>query len=157
MARTPWIGRILAKFHTLQCALKNPSACTLQYQEYPEKLPNPLHFSMGGLCQQELASEQVCLEFTETQQYGKILLSLIHCVFYRKMLPRGHHMHLCLLLLDHGTALGQTFAMNEIKVVIAMTLKKYELMEEPTMKPKIIPRVVLRSLNGIHIRIKDVK
>ncbi|CAF94625.1 unnamed protein product, partial [Tetraodon nigroviridis] len=52
------------------------------------------------------------------------------------------------------TALGQTFAMNEIKVVIAMTLKKYELMEEPTMKPKIIPRVVLRSLNGIHIRIK---
>lgn len=52
--------------------------------------------------------------------------------------------------------IGQTFAMNEMKVVIAMTLKKYELMEEPTMKPKIIPRVVLRSLNGIHIRIKDV-
>lgn len=52
--------------------------------------------------------------------------------------------------------IGQNFAMNEMKVVIAMTLKKYELMEEPTMKPKIIPRVVLRSLNGIHIRIKDV-
>lgn len=29
-------------------------------------------------------------------------------------------------------------------------------MEEPTMKPKIIPRLVLRSLNGIHIRIKNV-
>lgn len=46
--------------------------------------------------------------------------------------------------------------MNEMKVVIAMTLKKYELMEEPTLKPKIIPRLVLRSLNGIHIRIKEV-
>lgn len=46
--------------------------------------------------------------------------------------------------------------MNEMKVVVAMALKKYELIEEPTMKPKIIPRVVLRSLNGIHIRIKDV-
>lgn len=46
--------------------------------------------------------------------------------------------------------------MNEMKVVIAMTLKKYKLIEESTMKPKIIPRVVLRSLNGIHIRIGDV-
>lgn len=46
--------------------------------------------------------------------------------------------------------------MNEMKVVIAMTLKKYKLIEEPTMKPKIMPRVVLRSLNGIHIRISDV-
>lgn len=53
--------------------------------------------------------------------------------------------------------IGQNFAMNEMKVVIAMTLKKYELVEEPTMKPKIIPRLVLRSLNGIHIRIKDGK
>lgn len=52
--------------------------------------------------------------------------------------------------------IGQTFAMNEMKVVIAMTLKKYKLIEEPTMRPKIIPRVVLRSLNGIHIRIRDV-
>lgn len=52
--------------------------------------------------------------------------------------------------------IGQTFAMNEMKVVTAMTLMKYKLIEEPTMKPKILPRVVLRSLNGIHIRIRDV-
>uniref|UniRef100_A0A674PL55 aromatase n=1 Tax=Takifugu rubripes TaxID=31033 RepID=A0A674PL55_TAKRU len=51
--------------------------------------------------------------------------------------------------------IGQNFAMNEMKVVIAMTLLKYELLEEPTLKPKIIPRLVLRSLNGIHIKIKN--
>uniref|UniRef100_A0A3P9MLM9 Uncharacterized protein n=1 Tax=Oryzias latipes TaxID=8090 RepID=A0A3P9MLM9_ORYLA len=53
--------------------------------------------------------------------------------------------------------IGQNFAMNEMKVVIAMTLKKYQLIEEPSLKPRIIPRLVLRSLNGIHIKIKPVE
>ncbi|XP_070692277.1 cytochrome P450 4T8 [Pempheris klunzingeri] len=52
--------------------------------------------------------------------------------------------------------IGQNFAMNEMKVVIALTLKRYELIEDPTRKPKIIPRLVLRSLNGIHIKIKPI-
>ncbi|XP_071373257.1 cytochrome P450 4B1-like [Centroberyx affinis] len=52
--------------------------------------------------------------------------------------------------------IGQTFAMNEMKVVIAETLRRYQLIEDPTRKPKIIPRLVLRSLNGIHIKIKPV-
>ncbi|XP_056141763.1 cytochrome P450 4B1 [Lampris incognitus] len=52
--------------------------------------------------------------------------------------------------------IGQNFAMNEIKVVIAQTLRRYQLVEDPTRKPKMIPRVVLRSLNGIHIKIKPV-
>ncbi|CAK6959055.1 cytochrome P450 4B1 [Scomber scombrus] len=52
--------------------------------------------------------------------------------------------------------IGQNFAMNEMKVLIALTLKKYHLMEDPTRKPKIIPRLVLRSLNGIYIKIKPV-
>lgn len=50
--------------------------------------------------------------------------------------------------------IGQNFAMNELKVVVASTLRRYQLMEDPTRKPKIIPRLVLRSLNGIHIKIK---
>ncbi|XP_035479893.2 cytochrome P450 4B1-like isoform X1 [Scophthalmus maximus] len=50
--------------------------------------------------------------------------------------------------------IGQNFAMNEMKVVTALTLKRYQLSEDPTCKPKIIPRLVLRSLNGIHIKIK---
>uniref|UniRef100_A0A3Q4GQ43 Uncharacterized protein n=1 Tax=Neolamprologus brichardi TaxID=32507 RepID=A0A3Q4GQ43_NEOBR len=52
--------------------------------------------------------------------------------------------------------LSWNFAMNEMKVVTALTLKRYQLIAEPTMKPKIIPRLVLRSLNGIHIKIKPL-
>lgn len=46
--------------------------------------------------------------------------------------------------------------MNELKVVTALTLKRYELIEDPTSKPKLISEVVLRSLGGIHIKIKSV-
>ncbi|XP_073342213.1 cytochrome P450 4T8 [Pagrus major] len=53
--------------------------------------------------------------------------------------------------------IGQNFAMNELKVATALTLKKYELIEDSTFKPKIIPRLVLRSLNGICIKIKSVE
>lgn len=52
--------------------------------------------------------------------------------------------------------IGQNFAMNEMKVATALTLKRYELIEDSTFKPKIVPRLVLRSLNGIHIKIKRV-
>ncbi|KAM9309981.1 cytochrome P450 4B1-like [Pholidichthys leucotaenia] len=52
--------------------------------------------------------------------------------------------------------IGQNFAMNEMKVVIALALKRYQLIEDPTHKPKLIPRLILRSLNGIHIKIKPI-
>ncbi|XP_076008752.1 cytochrome P450 4B1-like [Genypterus blacodes] len=52
--------------------------------------------------------------------------------------------------------IGQTFAMNEMKIVTALTLKRYELIEDPTRKPQIFPQLVLRSINGIHIKIKPV-
>uniref|UniRef100_A0A8D3C196 Cytochrome P450 4B1-like n=1 Tax=Scophthalmus maximus TaxID=52904 RepID=A0A8D3C196_SCOMX len=74
------------------------------------------------------------------------------------------NMHIFLLLLHDSTyvfppnrnCIGQKFAMNEMKVVTALTLKRYQLSEDPTCKPKIIPRLVLRSVNGIHIKIKPV-
>ncbi|XP_061676202.1 cytochrome P450 4B1 isoform X2 [Syngnathoides biaculeatus] len=50
--------------------------------------------------------------------------------------------------------IGQNFAMNELKVAVALILRRYQLIEDPTRKPKIVPRLVLRSLNGIHIKIK---
>ncbi|XP_060906169.1 cytochrome P450 4B1 [Labrus mixtus] len=53
--------------------------------------------------------------------------------------------------------IGQNFAMNEIKVVTALALKRYHLIEDPTRKPKIIPRLVMRSLNGTYIKIKPVE
>lgn len=53
--------------------------------------------------------------------------------------------------------IGQTFAMNEMKVVTALTLKRYRLIEDPELKPKLLPRLVLRSINGIHIKIEPVE
>uniref|UniRef100_A0AAY5EB05 aromatase n=1 Tax=Electrophorus electricus TaxID=8005 RepID=A0AAY5EB05_ELEEL len=53
--------------------------------------------------------------------------------------------------------IGQNFAMNEIKVVVAMTLKKYVLIKDPEHTPKMVPQIILRSLNGIYIKIRFVK
>ncbi|XP_026140542.1 cytochrome P450 4T8 [Carassius auratus] len=53
--------------------------------------------------------------------------------------------------------IGQNFAMNEMKVAVALTLKKYRLIKDPQHIPKMIPQVVLRSINGIHIKIKPVE
>uniref|UniRef100_A0A671PJZ0 Uncharacterized protein n=1 Tax=Sinocyclocheilus anshuiensis TaxID=1608454 RepID=A0A671PJZ0_9TELE len=47
--------------------------------------------------------------------------------------------------------------MNEMKVAVALTLKKYRLIKDPQHTPKMIPQVMLRSLNGIHIMIKPVE
>lgn len=57
---------------------------------------------------------------------------------------------------SNRNCIGQNFAMNEMKVVVALTLRKYQLIEDPAWTPKIIPKLVLRSLNGIHIKIKPV-
>uniref|UniRef100_A0A4W4H232 aromatase n=1 Tax=Electrophorus electricus TaxID=8005 RepID=A0A4W4H232_ELEEL len=53
--------------------------------------------------------------------------------------------------------IGQNFAMNEMKVVVAMTLKKYVLIKDPEHTPKMVPQIILRSLNGIYIKIRFVK
>uniref|UniRef100_A0AAR2ISA3 Cytochrome P450, family 4, subfamily T, polypeptide 8 n=1 Tax=Pygocentrus nattereri TaxID=42514 RepID=A0AAR2ISA3_PYGNA len=50
--------------------------------------------------------------------------------------------------------IGQNFAMNEMKVVVALTLKKYILIKDPDHTPKMIPRLVLRSINGVNIKIR---
>lgn len=62
----------------------------------------------------------------------------------------------CIMFSSLRNCIGQNFAMNEMKVVVALTLRKYQLIEDPAWTPKIIPRLVLRSLNGIHIKIKPV-
>ena len=46
--------------------------------------------------------------------------------------------------------------MNEMKVVIAQTLRRYQLIADPARPPKVAARLVLCSLNGIYIKIKPL-
>ena len=59
-------------------------------------------------------------------------------------------------LFSNRNCIGQNFAMNEIKVVIAQTLKRYQLIADPARPPKVSARLVLCSLNGIYIKIKPL-
>ncbi|XP_053549485.1 cytochrome P450 4B1 [Bombina bombina] len=53
--------------------------------------------------------------------------------------------------------IGQNFAMNEMKVAVALTLKRFELHPDPNNEPLKVPQLVLRSVNGIHVYLKRIK
>ncbi|XP_056388394.1 cytochrome P450 4A6-like [Hyla sarda] len=52
--------------------------------------------------------------------------------------------------------IGQNFAMNEMKVAVALTLQKFELHPDPEREPLTRAQLVLRSLNGIHLHLKKI-
>ncbi|XP_068095126.1 cytochrome P450 4B1-like [Hyperolius riggenbachi] len=52
--------------------------------------------------------------------------------------------------------IGQNFAMNEMKVALALTLKRFDLRSDPTKEPKKVPQLVLRSVNGVNIYLKKI-
>nr|XP_023486212.1 cytochrome P450 4B1 isoform X2 [Equus caballus] len=52
--------------------------------------------------------------------------------------------------------IGQQFAMNEMKVVTALCLLRFEFALDPLRLPVPLPQLVLRSRNGIHLHLKPL-
>ncbi|XP_051027633.1 cytochrome P450 4A12B isoform X2 [Acomys russatus] len=53
--------------------------------------------------------------------------------------------------------IGKQFAMNELKVAVALTLLRFQLLPDPTRVPVPIARLVLKSKNGIHLCLKKLQ
>uniref|UniRef100_A0A8C0KPT9 Cytochrome P450 family 4 subfamily B member 1 n=1 Tax=Canis lupus dingo TaxID=286419 RepID=A0A8C0KPT9_CANLU len=53
--------------------------------------------------------------------------------------------------------IGQQFAMNEMKVVTALCLLRFEFALDPLQLPVKMPQLILRSKNGIHLHLKSLR
>ncbi|KAF5923200.1 hypothetical protein HPG69_012290 [Diceros bicornis minor] len=52
--------------------------------------------------------------------------------------------------------IGKQFAMNELKVAVALALLCFDLAPDPSRVPAPIPRIVLKSKNGIHLHLRKL-
>ena len=52
--------------------------------------------------------------------------------------------------------IGKQFAMNEMKVAVALTLLRFELSLDPSRVPCLMPGIVLKSKNGISLQLRSL-
>ncbi|XP_078527775.1 cytochrome P450 4B1-like [Lissotriton helveticus] len=53
--------------------------------------------------------------------------------------------------------IGQNFAMNEMKVAVALTMLRFKLSPDESKPPIKVPQLILRSKNGIHLKLEKVQ
>ncbi|XP_055461330.1 cytochrome P450 4A10-like [Psammomys obesus] len=53
--------------------------------------------------------------------------------------------------------IGKQFAMNELKVAVALTLLRFELLPDPTRIPNPVNQLVLKGKNGIHLHLRKLQ
>ncbi|KAK1339981.1 hypothetical protein QTO34_018545 [Cnephaeus nilssonii] len=63
-----------------------------------------------------------------------------------RSLPRG----------GSRNCIGKLFAMNELKVAVALTLLRFELAADPLQAPIPLQKIVLDSKNGIHLQLRKL-
>ena len=57
----------------------------------------------------------------------------------------------------YRNCVGQNFAMNEIKVVMSRTLKRFKLsIDKKSPEPTFSPKTVLKSSTGIFIKLEKL-
>ncbi|XP_060569480.1 cytochrome P450 4B1-like [Ruditapes philippinarum] len=53
--------------------------------------------------------------------------------------------------------IGQVFAMNEIKITIAKLVNRFEFLVDPENEPVLLPDIIMRSQNGVHVKLIERK
>uniref|UniRef100_A0A8C6E206 Uncharacterized protein n=1 Tax=Moschus moschiferus TaxID=68415 RepID=A0A8C6E206_MOSMO len=76
---------------------------------------------------------------------------------FRFALGSNQHSH-AFLPFSGGSrnCIGKQFAMNEMKVAVALTLLRFELSPDPSRVPCLTPEIVLKSKNGIHLQLRSL-
>ena len=83
------------------------------------------------------------------EDFGKILMSLIHQDMKIKQIFKKEHIY---LLEWRKICIGQGFAMQESILILSNILRTYKLELKEDFVPDVVGRLTIRSANGMYIK-----